>query len=59
MNGKGIELPSFHCVNIMETIIKVIGKVKKGSVARVLTGEGKKKEELHPVSRDEILKIFE
>jgi hydrogenase maturation factor len=38
--------------------IQVIGKVKKGPTARVLTGEGKKKKELQPVSRDEILKIF-
>ena len=38
---------------------QVIGKVKKGPTARVLTGEGKRKKELHPFSRDEILKIFE
>jgi hydrogenase expression/formation protein HypE len=38
---------------------QVIGKVKKGPTPRVLTGEGKRKKELHLVSRDEILKIFE
>jgi hydrogenase maturation factor len=38
--------------------IRVIGRVKRGQ-ARVLTVEGKKKKELRPLSRDEILKIYE
>ncbi len=37
--------------------IRVIGRVKKGP-ARALAVEGKRKKELKPVSRDEILKIF-
>jgi hydrogenase maturation factor len=37
--------------------IRVIGRVKRGP-ARVLALEGKKKKELKPVSRDEILKIY-
>jgi hydrogenase maturation factor len=37
--------------------VKVIGRVKRGQ-ARALSVEGKKKRELEPVSRDEILKIF-
>jgi hypothetical protein len=39
--------------------MQVIGKVKKGPEARVLSMEGKKRKELKPLSRDEILKIFE
>jgi len=37
--------------------IRVIGRVKRGP-ARAFAVEGKKKKELKPVSRDEILKIF-
>lgn len=37
--------------------IRVIGKVKRGPI-RALSVEGKKKKELKPVSRDEILKIY-
>ncbi len=37
--------------------LRVIGRVKRGP-ARVLAVEGKKRKELKPVSRDEILKIF-
>jgi len=39
--------------------MQVIGKVKNGPTARVLTGEGKRRKELKPLSRDEILKVFE
>ncbi len=38
--------------------LQVIGTVKKGP-AKVLVTEGKKRKELEPLSRDEILKIFE
>ena len=38
--------------------VQVIGRVKKGK-ARVLVMEGKRRKELKPLSRDEILKIFE
>ena len=38
--------------------MQVIGKVKRGPV-RVLTGKGKRRRELHPLSRDEILKVFD
>ncbi len=37
--------------------IQVIGKVKRGP-ARVLTMDGKRRKELKPLSRDEILKIL-
>jgi len=39
--------------------VQVIGQVKKGPMARVLTVEGKRRKELEPLRRDEILKIFE
>ncbi|RPJ03996.1 MAG: hydrogenase expression/formation protein [Deltaproteobacteria bacterium] len=38
--------------------IQVIGRVKRGP-ARVLTGRGRRRKELEPFPRDEILKIFE
>jgi hydrogenase maturation factor len=38
--------------------MQIIGRVKRGPV-RVLTGKGKRRKELHPLSRDEILKVFE
>jgi len=38
--------------------VQVIGRVKRGP-ARVLTMEGKRRKELKPLPRDEILKIFE
>jgi hydrogenase maturation factor len=38
--------------------LQVIGKVRKGR-ARVLTTDKKRKRELHPFPRDEILKIYE
>jgi hydrogenase maturation factor len=38
--------------------IQVIGQVKKGR-ARVLAMDGKRKKELHPFPRDEILRIYE
>ncbi len=53
------DLPSFRKAARKASLpVSVIGRVKRGP-ARVLTIEGKKKEELKPVARDEILKLYE